>query len=99
MIGLVEEVVYRGYLPWTIHGKPPFVVALLCALAHAAYKVALFVPVPGFDLLRLGLATVVVGIGLGYLRMYSKSLAGCLVFHALFDLLVYGDGAAPWWVW
>ncbi len=99
LIGIVEELVFRGYLMWLSRFGGAWGAIFLCALAHASYKVLLFVPVGDNDLLTLGFFTFLVGIVLGLMRQKSKSLYPCILFHAVFDLVVYGDGGTPWWVW
>ncbi len=103
LIGAAEELVYRGWLQGAMRllGWPAAVA--IAAVAHAAYKTALFsgmsVPVAG-DLLSIAVPTVVGGMVLGVLRQLSGSVVPCLVAHAVFDFVVYRSVAhAPWWVW
>ena len=78
---------------------------LLAALAHAAYKTALFAWPPNsqtavFDLVGIGLWTGAAGIVLGLLRVSSRSLLPAVLGHVAFDAVVYSSYAqAPWWVW
>jgi membrane protease YdiL (CAAX protease family) len=103
LIGGAEEIVYRGWLLGRARalGWPAAVV--IAALAHAAYKTALFAwpadPVT-VDLAGFALWTTVGGIALGLLRVSSRSVIPPLLAHAAFDFVVYGSVAhAPWWVW
>ena len=98
-IGVMEELVFRGYLMWLGRFAGSWGAILLCALAHALYKSLLFVQAQDNNILILGLFTFLVGIFLGLARRKSNSLYPCLLFHAIFDLAVYGDGGTPWWVW
>jgi membrane protease YdiL (CAAX protease family) len=101
MIGITEELLFRGYfLGRLLSWQHPAIGITISALLHAAYKVAIFVsPSPADDLLVLGTVTFSAGLLLGYWRKASGSIWPCIVFHALFDLWVYGDRATPWWVW
>lgn len=105
LIGVTEELVYRGWMlgRLTALGWPLAIV--VSALAHAAYKTALFVWPPGtvsltYDLGSILLWTLVGGLALGTLRAVSRSLLPALVAHAAFDIVVYSAFVAPpWWVW
>ena len=103
LIGAMEELVYRGWLfgrllAW---GRPAAVIG--AAIAHAAYKMALFawVPaVPGVDLPSLALWTMAAGLVLGATRAITGSVVPAVAAHIAFDFVVYGAaGEAPWWVW
>lgn len=99
-IGVTEELIYRGYLFWKVESRYKKWVFLICPLAHTAYKVALFTHNPVASLVKLVLYTFGIGIALVAIRLTSKSLIPCIIFHAVFDLAVYGDSSqAPWWVW
>lgn len=103
LIGATEELVYRGWLlgKASRFGWPAAVV--LAALAHAAYKTALFagpgVPVT-VDLAGVAIWTTAGGTVLGALRALSGRVLPAVAAHAAFDLVGYGAVAeAPWWVW
>jgi len=104
LIGIAEELVYRGWMQGRLSslGWPAVVVA---AVAHAAYKTALFAWPPEavtsvFDLGSIALWTVLGGLMLGGLRVMSGSVLPAMLAHAVFDAVVYsGYAAAPWWVW
>jgi len=103
LIGATEELVYRGWLQGAVRpfGWPA---AVACsALAHTAYKTALFAWVPesgSADLAAIALWTFVGGVVLGLLREISGSLLPAILAHAAFDFVVYGAmNHAPWWVW
>lgn len=105
VIGVAEELLYRGWMMTRLAplGWPAAVV--LAALAHAGYKTALFVWPPdtvivSYDLWSMLLWTAVGGTLLGVLRASSRSVVPAAIAHAAFDLVVYSSFAAPpWWVW
>jgi membrane protease YdiL (CAAX protease family) len=103
LIGVTEELVYRGWLQGRLRalGWPVAVVA--AAAPHAAYKSALFAWPPGpaeVDCAVIAGWTFVGGVVSGLLRQFSGSVVPSMVAHAAFDFLVYGAVArAPWWVW
>lgn len=99
-IGAAEEFLFRGFMLTIISRHNPFWAVALCAMMHSTYKVALFLPFFDASLIKLFVYTFGTGWLLGYSRYKSKSIYPCLVFHCLFDFLVYGDMiSTPWWVW
>ncbi len=103
LIGATEELLYRGWLlgQARVFGWPAAIV--VAAVAHAAYKTALFAwpatPAP-FDLWNMMLVTTVAGLVLGLLRKWSGSLLPAIAAHIAFDFIVYRAVAeAPWWIW
>ena len=103
LIGATEEIVYRGWLLGRARPLGPAAAVLVAALAHTAYKTALFAfpsVAESIDLAQIALATFLGGIVLGALRAASGSLVPPMLAHAVFDFAVYGAVAtAPWWVW
>lgn len=103
LIGATEELVYRGWLlgQARVFGWPAAIV--IAAVAHAAYKTALFAwpAAPAVvDLSQMMLFTTIGGLVAGLLRMWSGSLVPAIVAHMAFDFVVYRAVAeAPWWVW
>jgi membrane protease YdiL (CAAX protease family) len=103
LIGATEELVYRGWLLGhsRAFGWPAAIV--IAAVAHAAYKTALFAwpaAPAAIDLSSMMLFTAVGGLVAGLLRMWSGSLVPAIVAHVAFDFVVYRAVAeAPWWVW
>lgn len=103
LIGATEELFYRGWVQGRAMalGSPAAVV--LAALAHTAYKTALFawpITPTATDFTGLAVVTFIGGILLGLLRQYSKSVLPSVFAHAVFDFVVYGAlSYAPWWVW
>lgn len=102
-IGAAEELLFRGFVQGRLArlGWPAAVV--LGALAHTAYKTALFVFPPEGLVIQyatLSSLTFVVGVAIGLTRHLSGSILPAVTAHVLFDIFVYGDWAeAPWWVW
>ena len=102
-IGAAEELLFRGFVQGRLArlGWPAAVI--LAALAHTAYKTALFAFPPEDLVIRyatLASWTFMVGATFGLTRHFSRSLLPALTAHVLFDIFVYGDWAeAPWWVW
>ena len=103
MIGAVEELVYRGYVQGRLKHLGWVAAVVLAALAHTAYKSALFAFPEGtvqIDFRFLAVWTFVGGCVFGMLRQFSGSVLPPVAAHVLFDLMVYGDRVeAPWWVW
>lgn len=103
LIGTTEELVYRGCLQGLMRPWGANLAIWFGAVAHTAYKVALFgdpVRESSPNFLFLILATYIVGTVLGGLRHVSRSVVPAVALHAAFDIIVYGDRlAAPWWVW
>lgn len=103
MIGATEELVYRGYVQGRLRRLGWVAAVALAALAHTAYKSALFAFPEGtvqIDFRFLIIWTFVGGCVFGMLRQFSGSVLPPVAAHVLFDLVVYGDRVeAPWWVW
>lgn len=103
LIGATEELIYRGWLLGLARSFGSPAAVTMAALAHAAYKTALFAwpPIPSpVDLAGLALATAAGGLVLGWLRVSSSSLIPPMLAHVAFDFVVYRSVAqAPWWVW
>jgi membrane protease YdiL (CAAX protease family) len=103
VIGATEELLYRGWLfgQARAYGWPAAVA--IAAVAHAAYKTALFAwpPMPiAVSLPDMMLLTTIGGIVLGLLRTASGSVIPAVIAHVAFDFVVYrAMGSAPWWVW
>jgi membrane protease YdiL (CAAX protease family) len=100
-IGVTEELVFRGFfLGRFLKGWSSAGAVAAAALFHAAYKTAIFIPFsPAGELGTLGGVTFAFGLLLGYWRVKAGSIWPCVIFHAVFDLWVYGDRMTPWWVW
>ncbi len=107
VIGATEEFVWRGWMQGTLMESISWKYAVaITAASHAAYKTALFSFPPAdvamrpvHALLLMAALTFSFGSLLGFFRCYQGTIAGPVVFHVVFDLLVYGDYAqVPWWV-
>jgi membrane protease YdiL (CAAX protease family) len=103
LIGATEELIYRGWLLGRARmlGWPAAIV--IAAIAHAAYKTALFAwpadPTP-IDLTDIAAWTAAGGVVLGLMRRISGSVLPPMLAHIAFDFVVYRAVAhAPWWVW
>ena len=100
LIGTSEELVFRGYFMGTLLRRGFAMAASAAALLHTAYKLSVFIPfADAYSLPVLGVLTFSVGALVGWSRKLLGSIWPCVVLHASFDLWVYGDRAAPWWVW
>jgi len=100
-IGFTEELIFRGYfLGRLLESRGPAAAIILSALFHAVYKTAIFFSSStAGDLVLLGGLTFAFGVLLGYWRIKTQSIWPSAAFHVVFDLWVYGDRTAPWWVW
>jgi membrane protease YdiL (CAAX protease family) len=108
-IGVTEEVIWRGWMQGALAATgrlTGYWATVIAAAAHAAYKTAVFVfPPEGVPRQSLGALLTIAGLtfafgtGLGLIRLRQGTIAAPIAFHAIFDLLVYGQCAnAPWWV-
>jgi membrane protease YdiL (CAAX protease family) len=103
IIGITEELVFRGFLQGLLQQVNIPMSVLFSTLSHTGYKTCLFLsPVIMADI-NIGFIafwTFAAGILLGTLKHFSGSIIPALLAHFLFDILVYaGATAAPWWVW
>jgi len=103
LIGLVEEVVFRGFVQggaqqWNLTGA-----IVLASASHAGYKALLFVfPLQNLNNSSLELFgyTFLAGLILGYSRHITGSLWPAIFAHCFFDFWLYMEqSSAPWWVW
>lgn len=72
---------------------------LLSSVAHALYKGTLFINEPRVSLVYLAVLIFLAGIKITLIRTRCRSLWPCIVFHMVFDAVVYGDQGTPWWIW
>jgi membrane protease YdiL (CAAX protease family) len=102
VIGLCEEVIYRGFVQGGLRRYGVIVAVLGGAVAHTAYKCSLFVLPDSSvcaDILWLGIATFATGIVFGIMRERWGSLLFPVIFHVAFDVTVYADlQSLPWWL-
>jgi len=103
LIGMTEEVVYRGFVQGVLQKYSRVWAVILASAGHTLYKSVLLgsaLPRENPDLVMLTVLTFVTGCLLGVFRILSGRIYAPLATHGLFDLLVYGDQAAmPAWVW
>ena len=103
LIGAAEELFCRGYILGRLRCLGMTWAVVLSAVAHTAYKCALFARTPSgieVNFPFLATATLLGGMVFGLLRVRAGSVWPAVAAHACFDVLVYGDcGQAPWWVW
>jgi membrane protease YdiL (CAAX protease family) len=103
MIGITEELLFRGFLQGKLSGINIYAAILLSAFGHTLYKYLVLRSFPvdiGIDFLSLVVFTFIAGLMCGALRALSKSIIPACVTHSVFDILVYG-GLSTWpvWVW
>lgn len=102
-IGLMEELLFRGFVQTRFQTVSPYWAIFVAALAHASYKSALFLsPVTaGITPIWLFFSwSFLAFILLGALRHWSGSLWPPVLVHVIFDLLVYAENnEAPVWIW
>ena len=103
LIGLSEELIFRGYLQGVLAKINVWMAILVSSLAHTLYKATLFLSPFALHKIDVGFLfiwTFSVGCIFGWLTKASKSVIPALMAHALFDIWVYGQlNHAPWWVW
>lgn len=103
LIGMTEEMIYRGVIQGTLSHRHPVTGILVAATGHTAYKAILLgsSPVAGMiNMTALVVLTFLTGSLFGYFRYRSGQIYSPLLAHGLFDILVYGDQAGfPVWVW
>jgi membrane protease YdiL (CAAX protease family) len=103
LIGMTEELVFRGYLQGRTRRYDSLAAILVAAAAHTFYKYLVLKslgPDPGVDFIRLVIFTFVFGLIAGILREYGRNVLPAVLAHAVFDIMVYGDFTEmPVWVW
>jgi membrane protease YdiL (CAAX protease family) len=103
MIGITEELLFRGYLQGRIREKNRLLAIVIGALGHTAYKFVVLKSLPdpaGIDFPFLITWTMIGGLIFGILRDLSDSVLPPSLAHGCFDVIVYGGFvSAPIWVW
>ncbi len=74
----IEELLFRGVLTGALSGGPFWVVLGLQALAFGAFHV---------DVAQ-GMATFILGLGFGFLRLKTRTLLAPMVAHATYNVVV-----------
>jgi membrane protease YdiL (CAAX protease family) len=102
-IGIIEELVFRGFIQGQISKINTGFAVVFAALAHASYKACLFispVAIHQEHIVAFFIWSFAAYIALGVLKHYSKSMVPVMLAHAIFDFIVYAEVLqAPWWVW
>ncbi len=102
-IGTVEELIFRGYVQRQLRNLGIIVSILGASLIHSLYKCLIFIVLPTIhptDFFNLFIWTFGVGCLSGILKELSANTMVPVSGHAVFDLVVYGDGIVDrWWVW
>jgi membrane protease YdiL (CAAX protease family) len=103
LIGILEELVFRGFIQGHVRSIHPYFSILFGTISHTAYKCCLFLsPVieHKVDVQFLMIWTFTGGLLFGILKEHSKSIIPSAIAHSSFDILVYAECVvAPWWVW
>jgi membrane protease YdiL (CAAX protease family) len=103
LVGVVEELIFRGYMQGLVRPLGRSFSIVFAASAHTGYKVLVILSLSGpfhFDYAFLVCWTITGGLLFGILRELSGSTFPPLFAHAVFDILLYGGMAsAPVWVW
>ena len=103
LIGIVEELVFRGFIQGHLSPVSRIFSVFYASCAHALYKllvISLFTGSVQFDLQFLVLWTFIGGAAFGVLKDLSRNSLPPLIAHALFDVLLYGGfSSVPAWVW
>ena len=103
LIGILEELVFRGFIQGHVRSINPYFSILFGTISHTAYKCCLFLsPVieHKIDIQFLMIWTFIGGLVFGLLKEFSKSVIPSAIAHSSFDILAYAECVvAPWWVW
>lgn len=102
MIGATEELIFRGYIQFRSREFGITLSIFIAALTHTIYKCVLFFSLQASEMVDIGFLaiwTMVIGLALGVMKEFSGSCFVPVLFHVIFDILVYGDGSIEtWWV-
>lgn len=103
LIGIMEELVFRGYVQTRMAPAGAVPAILIASAGHTIYKYLVIKSLPEglpVNFTVLILLTFLVGIVFGYFRERSGSIYPAAMAHAIFDIIIYGGSAvAPSWVW
>ncbi len=103
LIGITEELVFRGFVQSAAAPAGALFSILLASSGHTAYKFFVIWTLPAglsTDIPSLVVLTFVVGLIFGMMRKVSGSVIPPAVAHALFDVIVYGGASlVPVWIW
>jgi membrane protease YdiL (CAAX protease family) len=103
LIGITEELVFRGYVQSRSAPLGVLASVLIAASGHTLYKYFVITTV-SVDLdtyiPSLILLTFLTGIVLGMIRETSRSVIPPALAHGIFDIIVYGGATlTPVWIW
>lgn len=102
LVGSTEEIVFRGYVQNHARRSGLMFSVIIAAMSHTIYKLLLFSSLTSIGVVNMQFLffwTLVIGLALGLMKEFSGSCWIPVLFHAVFDIVVYGDGALhPWWV-
>jgi len=103
MIGITEELVFRGYIQGRMKTFGILISIFVASAGHTLYKYLVLKSLPvnlGIDFVWLVLSTFILGLILGTFREISGSVIPAMTWHAVFDIVFYGDFTEmPVWVW
>jgi membrane protease YdiL (CAAX protease family) len=103
LIGIMEELVFRGFVQSRLASRGAMPSVLVAASGHTLYKYlvikTLTVDLDTYMPSLIGL-TFLVGVVFGILKEASRSVFPPALAHAIFDVMVYGGAImAPVWIW
>jgi len=103
LIGIMEELVFRGFLQSRSVSSGPLASVILAASGHTLYKYLVIRTVSvdlNTNIFPLVILTFLVGVVFGIMREASRSVIPPALAHAIFDIIVYGGASlAPVWIW
>lgn len=103
LVGVIEELIFRGYIQGHLHPIGKVFSVLYAATVHTSYKLLVILSLSKpleFDFFFLVFWTFTGGLLFGTLRELSDSSLPPALAHAVFDVMLYGGFAsAPFWVW
>ena len=103
VIGIMEELVFRGYVQTKLAHTGTVLAILIASAGHTIYKFIVIRTLPGeiaVNFTWLIVLTFIVGIVFGFIRDRSGSIYPAAMAHAIFDIIIYGGlVGAPFWVW
>lgn len=103
MIGITEELVFRGYVQTRSASAGALSSVFIAASGHTLYKYLVIKTVTidlDTNIHSLIILTFLVGVVFGIMREASRNVFPPALAHALFDIVVYGGASlAPVWIW
>ncbi len=103
LIGITEELVFRGFVQSRSASLGTLTSILLASSGHTLYKYLVIRTVPvdlSTNFTSLIILTFTVGIVFGIMREASKSVIPPALVHGIFDIIVYGGATlVPVWIW